>query len=272
MKTKLKILIATFSIAFPAVMALAQTPINPATGLPVNVAQPMIDPTTGLPVKVVAIDPATGLPADGSPPFKDGSGAPTWIDSSWAESGKVLPSVIYRELPISEVANQLREQFTNYFDIILPAGGPADPTTYNITLQLKNVTASEIFSAMNLEFELEKTPLRWELTSNGTRPTALLRYLPQLVPPPPPQTRKVFYVGNILSNGMNLDDVANMVHHACDVTGIQNLKIDLYPAGQLLIVSGTPDQVELVEQTLQALVEKVSYERSNPKQQPANTP
>lgn len=275
MKTKLQILIAAVSIAFPAAMALAQAPINPATGLPVNVAQPAIDPTTGLPVKAVATDPATGLPADGSPPFNGASGAPNWIDMSWKDPDKVLSDVDFAQLPLSEVAKQIRQRFTNAFDIIIPASGPTtDPTVYSVTLQLKNVRASEIFSAMNLEFELEKSPLRWELTLNGSRPTALLRYLPQLAPPPPSQTRKVFYVGDIIggtgtNNEAELNDLAGLIDHACEATGMQRAKVDIFPSGQLLIVSGTPDQVELVGQTLRALKEKADDEKS--REQPSKT-
>ena len=42
-------------------------------------------------------------------------------------------------------------------------------STSRFHLQLRNVTASEVFNAMNLLFENNHTPLRWELKLNGRR-------------------------------------------------------------------------------------------------------
>ena len=276
MKTKLQILLAAFSIVFSMTMASAQQPTLTTMTSRNHIGG--IDPTTGLPLP--DIDPATGLPADGSPPFKDTTGRPTWIDPAWVDPNKVLSLVDFQGLPLSEVARNLREQFTNYFDVILPADGPGDPTMHNASLQLNNVRASEVFSAMNMQFELQGTPLRWELTANGMRPTVLLRYLPQLVspaPPPPPQTRKVFYVGDMLDEfpGTNdapkLDGISDIIGNAWDRTGIPGGKINDYPPGQLLIVSGTPDQVDLAEQTLRALKDKAVFEKTHRLVQPANS-
>ena len=276
MKTKLQILIAVLSIVFSMAKASAQQP-QPA---PVR-----INPETGLPEPVSNLDPVTGLPADGSPPFKDANGTPTWIDPSCGDPGKVVSSVQFLGIPLSEVARYLREQFTNYFDIIIPnpngvnvaGANTLDPTQWDVNLQLKNVAATEIFRAMNLEFELENKPVRWEVTLNGSRPTALLRFLPALVPAapaPPPKIRKVFFVGDILDEypGTNdqpkISDVADTVIDAWHTGGIPGAKINIFPPGQLLIVSGRPDQVDFAEQTLRALKEKAEYEKSHPQPQP----
>jgi hypothetical protein len=86
---------------------------------------------------------------------------------------------------------------------------------------------------------------------------------------PPPQTRKVFYVGDMLDDypGTNdaskLDSIASVIRD----TGGLSLSVKMYPPGQLLIVSGTPDQVDLAEQTLRALKEKADHERSHPRPQ-----
>lgn len=261
MKAKLQILIAAFSIAFSMARASAQQ----AAPAPVQ-----LDPQTGLPVPVPNIDTATGLPADGSPPFKDSNGNATWIDPNWKDPNAVLDSVEYQNIPLTEVARQLREQSVRklkleYFDIIFPNVPGFDPTQINVDLQLKNVKASEIFSAMNLQFELNRSPLRWELTLNGSRPTALLRDLPQLAAASSQQTRKVFFVGDLLDDypGTNdaekLDDISDIIQHGLILAGIQSGVIKSYPPGQLLIVSGTPDQVDLAEQTLRALKEKADY-------------
>ena len=270
MKTKLQILIAVFSIVFSMETASAQQPPPPPT--PIN-------PVTGLP-EPVANDPATGLPADGSPPFKDANGTATWIDPKWQDPNTVLPSVELRNIPLTEVAFQLREQFMralkrDYFDIIVPNAPGFDPTQIFVDLRLKNVKASEIFSAMNLQFELNKSPLRWELTMNGSRPTALLRELTQIAPPL--QNRKVFFVGDMLDDfsGTNdaakLDSISDTIQHGWIITGIQPGVINTYPSGQLLIVSGNPDQVDLAEQTLRALKEKADYEHPRPGPKPMNS-
>ena len=269
MKTKLQTLLTALSFLFLMAKAFAQqpAPINPVTGLPETVAN---------------IDPATGLPADGSPPFKDARGEPTWISPDWKEPAedmgpKVLDSVSFQGLPLSEVARYLRQRFDNSFDIILPNSADGfDPTQINVELELKNVTATEIFRAMNLQFELDKSPLRWELTFNGQRPTAIPRYLPQLVPaapPPPPETRKVFYVGDMIDDYPGADDASKLE----DITGIiratggSALSVKKYPPAQLLIVSGPPDQVDLAEQTLRALKEKAGNDKVRPRSTPVNS-
>ena len=119
------------------------------------------------------------------------------------------------EMPLSEVARHLRERFKDSFDVLANGNGDIDPSAVMIRLQLKNVTASEVFNAMNLVFENDRTPLRWELKLNGKRPTALLRVLAEpgrKNPPPaidpttglplPPQETKrgVYFVGNLLGD------------------------------------------------------------------------
>ena len=63
-----------------------------------------------------------------------------------------------------------------------------------------------MFRAMNLEFEAENTPVRWELKMNGDRRLALLRVIPALIPsaardsvPPPVYEKKqtVSFVGDL---------------------------------------------------------------------------
>ncbi|HEV2320623.1 MAG TPA: hypothetical protein VGV18_12780, partial [Verrucomicrobiae bacterium] len=175
------------------------------------------------------------------------------------------------------VVRLLQEKFGDRFDVIFPAtSGDVDPTQINVDLQLKNVTASEIFSAMNLQFELGKSPYRWELTLNGSRQVALLRYLPQLGPPPAPApvpVRKVFFVGDMLGDFPGTNDVQKLhglsdeVFNVWDQTKMRGGDVEIYPPGQSLIVSGTPGAVDLAEQTLRALKEKAVYESSHPQPQ-----
>jgi hypothetical protein len=275
MKTKLQILVTVLSIVFLLARASGQQAATINSQPPPRPVP--IDPQTGLPVSGSDTDPATGLPADGSPPFKDANGVATWIDPAWTDSGKVLPSFASQGLPLTEVVNRLRQQFTNDFDIIVPNNIPGfDPTQVNVDLELKNVKAGEIFSAMNLQFELNGGPLRWELTLNGSRPTALLRYLPRLGSPPAAQIRKVFFVGDMLDeySGANdaekLHEISDILVRAMGDAGMDVGKINNYPEGQLLIISGTPEQADLAEQTLRALKEKAEFEKAHPVVKPTN--
>src|SRR5262245_46280013 len=146
------------------------------------------------------IDPATGLPL---PP-------PVWIDPNWKEPDKILPEVNYDALPLPDVVEYLRQEFKGAFDILLPSAWPdpkdaaliIEPQMVTIKMQLRNVTASEVFNAMNLMFEAQNEPYRWELKLNGNRSTAILRILPQSPPafaplPLLPKTRMVYFVGDL---------------------------------------------------------------------------
>ncbi len=242
----------------PATLAWAQ----PASPRP-----PAIDPATGLPVGAAAptsFDPATGLPV-----------APSWIDPKWNDPELVLTNVSYDALPLNEVAKQLREQFKDFFDI-LPM-----PHTFGqdwgadifIQLQMRNVHASEIFNAMNLIFENDRTPVRWELKSGGGRPTVLLRVLPQVVPqseppqPPAPEThRMVYFVGNLLgdekSGGMTMDQLVKTILEIwpADLGNAKDV-IQFHNDAQLIVANGTRSQLDFIQQTLQALGRKAQGAR-----------
>jgi hypothetical protein len=231
---------------------------------PASVGPVPINPATGLPMAAGPIDPVTGLPANGSPPFLDQNGSPTWIQQSWPDPAKVVSLHWPDGLPVSEVARYLQEQFTNTFDIIMPAT-VFDPTTVDVKLELKNVTASEIFRAMNMQFELDNTPLRWELTWNDSRPTALLRYLPQILPKAPETKRMVFFVGDLIgdeqSGGMTMREIVQTITDIWGTAYGQPGVIQFYEPAQLVIVTGTIDQIEFIDQTLRALRQKVEMSR-----------
>lgn len=189
----------------------------------------------------------------------------------WKDPDKVLPEVSYDGLPISEIARTLREQFKDAFDVILPGllegtpegVAPRDWQSTVVDLRLKNVTASEVFNAMNLSFEINHTPLRWELTMNGNRPTALLRVLedpkPIIVPKQPKRT--IFFVGDLIEKKKPGDTIVSIVQTLSDVYKMTFRKsadqlIQIHNEAELLIVTGTDDEVELIRDTLGALKEK----------------
>lgn len=276
MKSKLqfRILAAIFFL----IVSLGAASAQKGPGSP-----PAVDPNTGLPLPqampLPAMNPVTGLPIP--QPFR-------WIDDDWLTSSEsfatnVLPNVFYDNLPISEVARDLRKQFHNEFDVLLPQGwqNPNNSTESidlqgtPVRLQLKNVTAAEVFNAMNLLFESENTPLHWKLTANGHRPTAVLRVLPQLLPaaqmsPPQETMRMVYFVGDLIgtekSAGMTMDQIVKTVSEVWRMTyGSPGEEIQFHKDAQLLIVKGTADQIMFVERTLKAMHAKVELERSRQK-------
>jgi hypothetical protein len=218
-----------------------------------------------------AIDPTTGLPvAQPAPPRWDNA-------SDWKDPGKVVPSIQWDGIPVPEAARILRTQFSNEFDIVIPGSYqpvgfvstvPVDVETYSVKLQLRNVTAGEIFGAMNLEFEAENTPLQWVPRMNGDRPTAVLRFVPALLPPPAQIERKVFSASSIIgdehSGGMAMSEVIHTIDQAWHQTytsqGDANV-VQYYEPAQLIIVSGTSDQISFVAGILDALDAKVETAR-----------
>lgn len=243
----------------------------------VSIATVVAQPAAGI---ATAIDPATGLPV--AAPVRE------WKSSDWNEPAKVLPQVNFDGLPVAEVVRYLREQYSNDFDIVIPSTyapvnsspatsqEPVDPNGQIVKLQLRNVTASEVFHAMNLQFEAQNDPVQWQLMMNGNRPTALLRVVPELLPhaPPPPPApeikRMVFFIGNLIgdekSGGMTTEQIVRAVsdtHYLVypNLTKQNLVKIDVYKNAPLLIAVGEPDQIDLVRQTLEALKQKVDWER-----------
>ncbi|HEY4417573.1 MAG TPA: hypothetical protein VGO57_17920 [Verrucomicrobiae bacterium] len=228
------------------------------------------------------LDPATGLPV--ASPVQ-------WIDPSWGDTGYSMSEINFTGLPLPEIARQLKENFTNHFDIIFPdlnkslSGMPEfDFRSITVTLQLKTVTATEVFNAMNLQFEAGNVPVRWKLFMNGHRPTVLLSVLSQDMPPAQQIKRMVFFVGDILRLD-NSSNVVDTIAHVWDSGGLSQThivtshnqdtvcanysndstgQVQIYLPAQLLIVSGTSAQIELAQQTLQALKQKLAFASSSP--------
>lgn len=267
MKSKLCSFAATFLLAalFPATAFCQQPGIPGTAAIPV-----MLDPTTGLPIQ-------TGPKWDEA----------NWKATNWQDPDIVLSNVVYDGLPLSQVARSLRDQFKEQFDIILPGPGssvmyvngqsiPAEQRDWQeeeqVQLHLKNVTASEIFGAMNLLFEDNRTPLRWELKVNGHRQIALLRVLVDPVPqnvaqPVQPTIHHVYFVGDLIRDdthaGMNMDEIIQTVLDVWKMGNTGGGNIQFHKEAELLVVYGTPDQIAFVDQTLDALRQKVEMMRRN---------
>jgi hypothetical protein len=219
-----------------------------------------------------AIDPTTGLPIP--------KPLPEWKDPDWKDPDTVLSNVVYNGLPVTEVARNLEDQFKSEFDILLPqdfgdlqtahAGDEiVDWNSATVHLRLKNVSASEVFNAMNLLFENNRTPLRWELKMNGNRRVALLRVLQDPSPADPfrkPELKRVYYVGDLIgdekSYGMSMKEIIKTIQDVWQMAYGQAGLIQFHDKAQLLIVTGTDDQINLIQQTLEALHTKAATARA----------
>jgi hypothetical protein len=268
MKTKLHL--QSLAAIFFLTVSLGAAPAQKGPGAP-----PAVDPNTGLPITTTLPGSGGGLATLQPQP------APQWMDPNWKDPDIVLTNVFYNGLPLIEVARDLRERFKGSFDVLANGNGDFDLRAVMIRLQLKNVTASEVFNAMNLVFENDRTPLRWELKLNGKRPTALLRVLaspkyppPAIidpttglpVPPPVPEPKRmVYFVGDLTgdakSGGMTMEQIVKTVEEIWDMTYHEPGVVQFHKDAQLLIVSGTPDQIAFVQQTLGALRVKVQLDR-----------
>jgi hypothetical protein len=250
------------SLRIPAALALLAISVCAAF------AQPPGPKPAGLPleqrIKEMAAT-ATGQPHN--------QPLPEWKDPEWTDPDKILPEVKYDQLPLSEVANNLANQFTNQFDILLPRGwgdGLPNVAAHDwssdtvVSLQLRDVTASEVFNAMNLLFENNHTPLRWELKLNGRRQIALLRVLQDPVTEEggsKPRLKRVFFVGDLIgdenSGYMNMHELVRTITELIDMAYHGPGLIQFHEKAQLLVVTGTDDQIKFVEETLAALNMKV---------------
>lgn len=239
------------------------------------------------------LDPATGQAAP----------AEQWLSSDWAGPTSRLATFDVNDMPLTDVAKNLRSQFKESFDLIIPDGwkSPGNPdvsfdlNTVMVTLRMKNVSALELFSAMNLEFETENSPVRWELKNNvQQRPLAILHIIPALVPGvwgagtarPAEKKSMVYFVGDLLDNrpgngqgpfGGGPSDTMDKLFDT--VSSTYNLayqshtdELKYHKEAQLIVVTATPDRIAFVQSTLAALRDKKRLEDSLRAQATAKKP
>ena len=125
-------------------------------------------------------------------------------NSEWKVSGE-FHDVEYDNLPLGDVVQHLQQLYDDQFDVLIPNSlppsepAPIDPNTglpvpveplaardLTVRLRLKNVTVPEVFRAMNMLFEMDRTPVRWDLVMFSNRPVAVLRPVEIQRPIPPP--------------------------------------------------------------------------------------
>lgn len=230
------------------------------------------------------------LPPGYTPGSRALAPAASWKDNGWKDPDNRLAVVDYSGLPLGEIVKLLKEQFRDSFDILVPAGwtDPGDPSrSYQpdgeaITMQLRNVSASEIFNAMNLLFEAQMTPLRWQLVRNGSRQTALLQIVHELVAAPahPPASEKpvrsIVFVGDLVNNGkpgvMPIEQIVDTLKAVYKMSyGDQPVDIKYHEGAQLLVMTGDTEQMAYLRQALSALMQKQSLARHQAKETDADS-
>jgi len=222
-----------------------------------------------------SFDPATGLPMP--------TPRPDWKDPDWQEPDKRLPELSYDGVPITEVSQDLRKKFDEAFDVLIPTTWHAPPglspvidnlSSVPVRIQLRNVTASEVFNAMNILFETENTPLRWELRMNGKRPTAILRVWSDSMPlyrnDVSAPMRRVIYVGDLVGEEkakpgeMTMEQLVKTMSEVYEMSygtsaGGMSSHLQFYKPAELLIVTGPIDEINFVTETLSALRQKAQW-------------
>ncbi len=182
-----------------------------------------------------------------------------------------LKDAEFNGLPLEEVARSVRNSATNAFDIILPTDRNDLP---NVTLQLRNVGPAQIFTAMNLQFEMDAQKWRWVPFLNGGRPTVALKSLSQK-PIPAVESKlrtTIFYCGDLLltsgaeTRRKEMDDIAKSLAEMLSVARAQTSDQSPHPRisvdgrVEVLVVTATDDEIEVIKDFLTALKLRVHNE------------
>lgn len=233
---------------------------------------------------IASIATTVAQPAVGNQPTNDpttirrwNQSTPHWIAPNWPDPGIVLTNISFNDLTLREVVKDLRQGFKNQLHILpIPQTFEHDWGDTRIQMRLENVKAREVFSVMNSSFERNQTPLRWELKMDENNlPIAQLRVLSEQIPPVE-KIRKVYFIGDLLgddkSSGMTIAQIEEIIMNIWPIPNDHPESILWFnKQAQLLIVHGTPEQQDYIEQTLKALRQKVDWERSNKKSTDAST-
>jgi hypothetical protein len=207
----------------------------------------------------------TAAPLTSQPPKKTPKpdASAIWKDRDVLVEG----TVEFRNAPVTDIARTLSQQFSNKLDVLVPDSQDFldSPFKYTVSLRLRDATAAELFNAMNRIFEAGMTPLHWELTMNGDRPTAVLKVEQQTesrgTPTPQGQQaigRTVMYVGDLVGAkkpSVAMKEIAKklMEVHALAYEHEKRDLVQCYAEGELIIVTGTPDEIRFVRDTVERL-------------------
>jgi len=181
--------------------------------------------------------------------------APTQ-ETTWKDPGVVMDQVEFKDAKISEIADYLRTACKDKMDVIVPQ----QYASILVSLRLKSVTATESFHAMNQLFEAGQYIVRWKLTMSGKRSTAILT---ELVHAPSDATgRTVLYIGHLVGDkkdgGLSLREVVDSIEQVARTGGVvsRGFQLQVHEATQLLVVRGTPEEIQFVLKTIEKLEQR----------------
>ena len=182
--------------------------------------------------------------------------------ADWKAPSQIMEQIEFQDAKIIDVADFIRKALKEEVDVLVPAQCGA----VTVSLSFRNLTAKEAFNAMNKLFEAGQQPVRWVLTMNGPRPTAVLRIVgaPVLVRDRRGDSRTVIYVGDLVgAEGLGfLPDVVRAIHETYRLAfPSSSIDIKVHDATQLMVVTGPPDDLKFVRETVEALKQKVTAER-----------
>jgi hypothetical protein len=127
---------------------------------------------------------------------------------------------------------------------------------------------------MNLVFENESAPFRWEYGLNGSRFTAIVRLLPEASPGLPvpemqPAMKRpmVYFVGGLISDdkpgGMSMEALAKTLSEICRMAYNDEVTLNFHNEAQIMVVKGTDEQITFIRETLNALMGKEQERKRN---------
>lgn len=228
----------------------------------------------------VTLTPAAEVSQKPAPAVK--TSTKTNVAKDWKDPDIIIDGINFRDANLSQIAEFFRESIgKDKIDVIVP--NKASELT--VSLRLAKCTFTEAFTAMNALFEAGRTPVRWELFMNGTRPTALL-YCESDFPSQTPEIyiRTAIYVGDLVGDGLGKDmkELADSIELIVSRSGTMKWNIEAHARGEggvaenpavsrgfnmacheaskLLIVRGTQDEIQFVRQVVEELRKRKSLE------------
>jgi hypothetical protein len=187
-----------------------------------------------------------------------------------------LTNVDFDGLPLSEVVRRLQDWFRGSFDVLsLPSDDSKNWGDEQISLKLSNVKASDVINAMNLTFENNGAPVRWQLKVSGNHAFLILKLLHRSSEDPAegmPKIRRIFFVGDLMGDarnpGMIMDKLNQTIADlwATSFGSAPTDNISFHKEAQLLVFTGTPEQADFIQQALAALKQRSTWVQlqSNP--------
>jgi hypothetical protein len=162
-------------------------------------------------------------------------------------NAKVLPQVELDNISLDETVNSLRDADPTLK--VMLAYDPDAATDQAIKLKLQNVTAIDVLSLIHFAYpNIDLIPVQSQTGATMT----LLRV--HVIPQPAAMHVKVFNLSPIVAGGTSLDQVMSLIQAVLDETPSDSKPVlKVHEPTKTLIVRGTPDQLNAVAETINAL-------------------